>query len=57
MKSLKDYPELIQNLVKELKKNYTIGEFYSQRFYETSETEIAETILKVLQPKTVKEVR
>ena len=45
-KNITEYPSFIQSLVKEIKKQYDIGEFYSNRFYEADEVKIAETILK-----------
>jgi hypothetical protein len=46
-KTLREYPQLIINLVTELKKNYSVGQFYSQRFYETDDIKIADIFLKV----------
>ncbi len=45
-KNITEYPAFIQSLVKDIKKQYDIGEFYSNRFYEADEIKIAETILK-----------
>ena len=36
----------IQNIVKQLKISYSIGEFYSERFYEADDSKIAEIIFK-----------
>ena len=44
MDKINDYPQLIQNLIKELKKTYLIGEFYSERFYEADDIKIAEIL-------------
>lgn len=45
-KSINEYPANIQNIVKELKNSFSIGEFYSARFYEASNEKIAEVLSK-----------
>jgi len=45
-KNLKEYPPEIQHIVKTLKNSFSIGEFYSSRFYAADDIKIAEVLLK-----------
>jgi hypothetical protein len=45
-KTLKEYPSEIQHIVKTLKNSFSIGEFYSSRFYAADDIKIAEALLK-----------